>query len=420
MGFVMLIVIEPTARFHTHTEVNAGWLDSLIAAESVELIFFFSSFSHWRSVRKSLTEKSSSLRRIRWFPQTTSSIFLPILLSVEVLRRCQDVNIFFLSGPSFAAELRVALNRRNIKFDNLFAVVHTELEEEGEQPAHAPRVSSLALVKSALGPSGRASVALWPENWVETASRVGQILFRPVKRVLKSSRSPEESESFSLESGVQYILMSKHIEIPGNFDRATFRSINMPFTRKNGLSAIEPSAAEVRSGRLKLATIGNGNRITLLSLFAVLEKIFPEVERQLSIEALTMNSQGFDRYNFVKSYRGGRIPRRHIDSVVETTDFLIFSYGPSEFRRSASGSITEIFRYGVPHISLRTPQLEHLHKEFGEIGIMCDSLDELAATIVRLARSDSLSLKRARFKKNLDEGSEKYFAELVSEISDLL
>lgn len=416
----MLLVIEPTARFHTHTEVNAGWLGSLAACTPAELIFFFSSLSHWRSVKKSLTGKSFSSRRIRWFPQRTSSILVPLLLSLESLNRRRGVNIFFLSGLSFAAELRVVLHQRNIKFNNLFAVVHGELEEAREQLIDAPDVSSSALVKSAPGPNRRESVALWPGNWVETASRVSQILCRPVKSVLKSFGSPEKSESFSVESGVRYILMSKHIELPGNFDREMFRSINMPFTRKSGLSASKPSAVQVRPGRLKLASIGNGNRANFVALFAALERKFPEAEEKLSIEALTMNSQGFDMYAFVKAYRGGRVPRWRIDSVIENTDFLIFSYGPSEFRRSASGSITEIFRYSVPHISLRTPQLEHLHKEFGEIGILCDSLDELAATIVRLAKSNTLSQTRARLKKNIDEASQKYFAELSSEISDLL
>lgn len=84
----------------------------------------------------------------------------------------------------------------------------------------------------------------------------------------------------------------------------------------------------------------------------------------------------------------GYLDRRIFEQKIQELDYALFFYGPGQFIFRASGAIFDVIEHCKPVIVLRHPYFEYLFREAGNIGFMCDSLDEMEALILRLINKD--------------------------------
>jgi len=59
---------------------------------------------------------------------------------------------------------------------------------------------------------------------------------------------------------------------------------------------------------------------------------------------------------------------------------------PAHYRLVASGSFLDALSFVKPVIQLRNPNVDYYFKKIGDIGYLCDNLDEVQATVLSLAR----------------------------------
>jgi hypothetical protein len=85
--------------------------------------------------------------------------------------------------------------------------------------------------------------------------------------------------------------------------------------------------------------------------------------------------------------REGWTDRDAFERELEALDFVVFLYRRDTYRLTASGALMDAFAFAKPLLSLRNPYFEHCFELMGDIGYLCDSIDELRDRMVELVRN---------------------------------
>lgn len=72
------------------------------------------------------------------------------------------------------------------------------------------------------------------------------------------------------------------------------------------------------------------------------------------------------------------------NDYVSQMDYLVFPYSKAHYTLTASGAILDSFNSMKPCIVLRTPLFEHYFERMGDIGYMCNNLEEMSDIILDL------------------------------------
>lgn len=72
---------------------------------------------------------------------------------------------------------------------------------------------------------------------------------------------------------------------------------------------------------------------------------------------------------------------------IRAQHFVCLPYDPGHYRFSASGILLDAIRFNKPVIGLRTPTLARLEQRFGDIGYLCDDIDQMHACIASLGEN---------------------------------
>ncbi len=93
----------------------------------------------------------------------------------------------------------------------------------------------------------------------------------------------------------------------------------------------------------------------------------------------------------IKKYQNIKIPsaekpltRKEFDDLAKDVDYTIFSYPKDRYILRASGAFFDAVHYIKPIIAIRSPFYEHYFNKYGNIGYLCDSMQDMQFLIEKL------------------------------------
>jgi hypothetical protein len=93
--------------------------------------------------------------------------------------------------------------------------------------------------------------------------------------------------------------------------------------------------------------------------------------------------------------------RDTIAALADTMDYAVFCYPPKQYRLRASGALFDAFAYGLPIIALKNPFFEMYWQRFGDIGHLCDTLEDVQVALSRLIAQGPDAERYNRQRQNL-------------------
>lgn len=91
----------------------------------------------------------------------------------------------------------------------------------------------------------------------------------------------------------------------------------------------------------------------------------------------------------------GWLDRDEYGSALRALHYVCLPYEPTHYRFSASGVLLDAIRFNKPVIALRNATLSNLFERYGDIGFLCESPDEMKATV--LAMAQGFDMERYRY-----------------------
>jgi glycosyltransferase involved in cell wall biosynthesis len=81
-----------------------------------------------------------------------------------------------------------------------------------------------------------------------------------------------------------------------------------------------------------------------------------------------------------------KISRAAFRAALAAVDYVCMPYSQDQYRYSASGTLLDAAAAGKPIIALRSPIFDDLEERFGDIGALCDRVDDLEPMMADLVR----------------------------------
>ena len=103
---------------------------------------------------------------------------------------------------------------------------------------------------------------------------------------------------------------------------------------------------------------------------------------------------------------GGKygLDRISFDSYVKELDYILYFYGIEKYKLIASGAIFE----------LKNTYFEYLSNKYGDIGFLCDNIEQMATIIENLSTTISMKFNFSNYYVNLNQASFiKHFRKLI-------
>ena len=152
-------------------------------------------------------------------------------------------------------------------------------------------------------------------------------------------------------------------------------------------------AAHKKNGKLTIGTCG----AMTISKGALSMVQFAELCRSEKLEVdichIGMVSSGLQE--MIQS--GIRMPspqytlsREEFDRQVDQLDYLLFFYGPENYKITASGAIMDAIALGKPIIALNNDYFHYLFDNFGVFGILDSSVEDMVAHVKQILRGTLL------------------------------
>jgi glycosyltransferase involved in cell wall biosynthesis len=79
------------------------------------------------------------------------------------------------------------------------------------------------------------------------------------------------------------------------------------------------------------------------------------------------------------------LPRAAFEDELRRLHYIVLPYSMDYYAYAASGVLLDALRWRKPVIAFRVPPVQELADRFGDVGYLCASEDEMAATVERLA-----------------------------------
>lgn len=93
------------------------------------------------------------------------------------------------------------------------------------------------------------------------------------------------------------------------------------------------------------------------------------------------------------------LPVEEYSNYVSQMDYILLIYSLGSFKLTASGAVLEAIWNQKPIIALKNEYLVYLFDKFGEMGILCDSIEELTSSIENLEKI--IQKKDSIYRRNL-------------------
>ncbi|GHV72036.1 hypothetical protein AGMMS49928_27070 [Spirochaetia bacterium] len=87
-----------------------------------------------------------------------------------------------------------------------------------------------------------------------------------------------------------------------------------------------------------------------------------------------------------------RLPTEELNYLISILHYGIFFYPSNSYRFGASGAVFDLLTFLKPIIAIRNPYFEYLFDKMGNIGFLCDSLDEMTIAIENIIGNNDSEL----------------------------
>jgi len=361
----MLIVCEPLCVGFAHEKFNSAFLYGISLAYPEEKIVFFAEKNHIETVKENLNRDNKVLKNVVYKKIKLPS---PPYMIKYLFNYAEEVNckkVMFLSictNHLYAVKLLL----RNIYKDiQCGIVVHGGLEEIKCKPGFFKMIR------------------VWPYlQWFTNAL----IFFK--------------------DANIKYLVLSKVIydnlsEYVDEKLHKKFTYIDLPYIFSH------KQKKEFSKGKLVFATIGHSNYKAMMKLLNILKKPLDGVENS-GYEIRIIGSIPRRRLKILKNIGfvncvspRKKLTREQIDFYAKDVDYFIFLYGFNSYELSVSGAFFDALYYKTPIISLKNPCMQHYNGICGDIGYMCDTMEEVSNVLKKLIKTGKNG-EYSRFIKNIE------------------
>jgi hypothetical protein len=114
------------------------------------------------------------------------------------------------------------------------------------------------------------------------------------------------------------------------------------------------------------------------------------------------------------------LPPDEFNTHIDTMHYCIFFYPPNSYRLTASGAIFDALTHLKPVIALRNSYFEYIFNKIGDIGYLCETVDEMAEIIKKISMKKDIA-QYWKQQENISKGL-KYFSPefLESRLRDII
>jgi glycosyltransferase involved in cell wall biosynthesis len=111
-----------------------------------------------------------------------------------------------------------------------------------------------------------------------------------------------------------------------------------------------------------------------------------------------------------------QIAPKEYHCLVEGMTYCIFFYPSDSYRLYASGAIFDALAHSKPIIAFKNNYFEYVFKKMGNIGYLCNSIDDMNEIIICIINSNDIEMRKIykEQQRNIRQGV-KYFSEVIEE-----
>lgn len=161
-----------------------------------------------------------------------------------------------------------------------------------------------------------------------------------------------------------------------------------------------------RTPKLRIGSFGVHSRDKSSHLIYALADYLKDYYDRIEIVTIGVAHSDFnyDQHSMVKHHCKGSlsdalIPRELFLEEIRQLDFALFFYGNNpQYEMVSSGAFSDCVNIGIPFAALSSNYFAHYIEKYGEIGIVKNSIRELAEELIKLSSNNS---DYSKFKLNL-------------------
>jgi hypothetical protein len=102
-----------------------------------------------------------------------------------------------------------------------------------------------------------------------------------------------------------------------------------------------------------------------------------------------------------------------LDAYINMMDFCVFLYPADYYLFTASGALLEALAHLKPFVALHNPYFDYVFDKMGDIGYLCDTVDEMAATIKEIVLAGDIERYNTQ-RQNIKEGLKLFSPEYLA------
>lgn len=158
----------------------------------------------------------------------------------------------------------------------------------------------------------------------------------------------------------------------------------------------EVPSENVAYDRLSIGTVGTMNEFKgyyrLQELVNLLTWKIKEEKLNISVVGRLENVNPVHQDLINYSTLGNELlPRERFAELVHNLDYVLFLYATDSYKLIASGAIFDAISFGKPIIALKNDYFVSIFEQCGEMGYLCDSLDEIYNLILNILNNPNMS-----------------------------
>ena len=140
----------------------------------------------------------------------------------------------------------------------------------------------------------------------------------------------------------------------------------------------------VTFGALGIASYNKGSHL-LGSLASKISKANPKVARFLQIGQVVDESiTSIENPSLEIISPNDPIPESEYQELANSIDYSLLLHDPEKYQLSCSASLLDSFRFRKPIIAIRNPAIDYYASIMGNIGYVCDNIDEVESIIASI------------------------------------
>jgi hypothetical protein len=174
--------------------------------------------------------------------------------------------------------------------------------------------------------------------------------------------------------------------------------------------------------RIIFAHIGTASILKSSNLFFYLADSFRRKDANYSfwqigkVEKKVTDQQSYSNVEVL----GGceTIPQKEYETLISKIDYSIFTFDKDNYVYRNSGAVMDAIAYAKPIIALRQPFFDYLFETGGDIGFICENLEEMRFVLDKIINRDPLYVDKYTFQsQNLINMAKEYsLTEIESQI----